>query len=478
MRHVKLLGIALTLALVLTGPQALAAATKSANPNAAAATKPKPKPDPFAQLEVLVMKERAQELRLERSREERFRKKMEHEQALAAMARRRRDRDQARASELNKEWEANHKKIAELKVVLNQAKGNLGELFGVTREVASDAANHLQRSLITVQYEKPGIQGRSKFLRQLASAKALPSMQQLERLWFELQREMIAQGQVVKFDTKVKSKNGSTHKRQVVRIGSFTAVSDGHFLHYNAGTKMFQTLPVPIPYPRLRSIARQFQQAKPGNHYAEAVVDPASGGLITTYDRRPDVLKRISLGGDVAYVIVSIGSIGAILAIFQFFYLLRTEILVRRQLESIDKPVPTNPLGRLLLVADTARAARTDVAELHFSEAILREIPKIERFQSFLRLVVAAGPLLGLIGTVIGMIITFHAITATSSSSPTLMANGIGQAMINTALGLGVAIPLLFATTGLMGRSRAIIQTLDEHLEILLAKHVRESEAH
>jgi biopolymer transport protein ExbB len=99
-------------------------------------------------------------------------------------------------------------------------------------------------------------------------------------------------------------------------------------------------------------------------------------------------------------------------------------------------------------------------------------VPKIERFQAFLRLAVAAGPLLGLIGTVIGMIITFQSITESGSSDPKLMAAGIGQAMIATVLGLGIAIPLLFINAGLATMSRSVVQVLDEQSNGLLAEHI------
>jgi biopolymer transport protein ExbB len=133
----------------------------------------------------------------------------------------------------------------------------------------------------------------------------------------------------------------------------------------------------------------------------------------------------------------------------------------------------------VLLVSRSASAGGTpvDLAELRISEAILRELPRLERFQSFLRLAVAAGPLLGLIGTVVGMIVTFKAITATASSDPKLMATGIGQAMIATVLGLGIAIPLLFVNAGLTEWSRRIIQVLDEQSQSLIAGHMRRGQA-
>jgi biopolymer transport protein ExbB len=113
-----------------------------------------------------------------------------------------------------------------------------------------------------------------------------------------------------------------------------------------------------------------------------------------------------------------------------------------------------------------------EVVELRISEAVLKEVPKLERYQSFLRLAVAAGPLLGLIGTVVGMILTFQSITESGSSDPKLMASGISQAMIATLLGLGIAVPLLFANAWLQSISKSIVQILDEQSTGLLAERL------
>jgi biopolymer transport protein ExbB len=155
--------------------------------------------------------------------------------------------------------------------------------------------------------------------------------------------------------------------------------------------------------------------------------------------------------------------------------LIRVRLAVSRQLKNLDNPTPNNPLGRVLLAfkGDPSRIEEdADVAELRISEAVLHEVPKLERFQAFLRLSVAAGPLLGLIGTVVGMIITFQSITESGSSDPRLMATGIGQAMIATVLGLGIAIPLLFANALLNSLSRTVVQILDEQSAGMLAESI------
>ena len=179
-------------------------------------------------------------------------------------------------------------------------------------------------------------------------------------------------------------------------------------------------------------------------------------------------------------MIIVVGVLGVLLAVFQAVYLVMTRFAVSAQLqESRTSPKPSNPLGRVLLAfrGDGKRIENAELAELRISEAVLREVPRLERFQSFLRLAVAAGPLLGLIGTVIGMIITFRAIVASGTSDPRLMADGIGQAMIATVLGLGIAIPLLFINAGLASLSRGVTQTLDEQSQALLAQNAQRNDA-
>jgi len=197
--------------------------------------------------------------------------------------------------------------------------------------------------------------------------------------------------------------------------------------------------------------------------------------LTGLYVERPTFAERIKLGQEVGYVIITVGILGALAFIFQLIHLVLVRLAVSNQLKNLDRPSASNPLGRVLLAfkGDKTRIEDdADVAELRITEAVLKEVPKLERFQAFLRLAVAAGPLLGLIGTVWGMILTFQSINESGSSDPKLMATGIGQAMIATVLGLGIAIPLLFAGALLSTLSKAVVQILDEQSAGMLAESI------
>ena len=368
-------------------------------------------------------------------------------------------------------YNANELKLADLDKRMKQTLVSLGlgEVFGLARQVAGDSATIMQQSMTTAQIAAAGADDRVAALRALAEADAVPDSVALKRLWTELLREMTLAGQVVKFTTKVGQPNGGQSELEVVRVGPFTASAGADYLSFIPELKTFVRLSRQPPAD-LRALATRLASSADG--YVPAAVDPARGALLALYVERPNWLERIHRGGEVTYVIIAVGALGVALWAVQFLYLVVVRFGVWSQLRNLNKLSKTNPLGRVLL-AFTGEGARieqdADIVELRISEAVLREVPKLERFQPFLRLAVAAGPLLGLIGTVVGMIVTFQAITESGSSDPKLMANGIGQAMIATVAGLGIAIPLLFGNSILATLSRGVVQILDEQSTGLLA---------
>ncbi|MEX2122476.1 MAG: MotA/TolQ/ExbB proton channel family protein [Woeseia sp.] len=460
-----------------------AQAQAEAEARAKAAAEERAKAQVFANLAAQIRELAAQEATLLQQQEAAARRELQEQERLAKEQVDRRNRAEANSQALDRRWEANEQTIGETSALLRQHEGNLGELFGVTRQIAGDAAGVMQESLLSTQFRPASDEEeRAAFMRRLAGATALPSIRELERLWFELVREMTGSGKTVRYQTEVMqlengAPTGTAEPEEVVRAGPFTVVRGNDFLGYLSGEKSLTELDG-VLVGNFRSIARDLFNTPPDAGYARAVIDPSGGALLGLYLRRPDWLERIHLGEAVGYVIISVGILGVLLALFQYGYLLKTRVAVKAQLKDLSRPKDDNPLGRLLLAFGGGNGEGTgtgqkpdnvEVAELRLSEAVLREIPKLERFQAFLRLAVAAGPLLGLIGTVIGMIITFHAIVASGSSDPKLMAHGIGQAMIATVLGLGIAIPLLFINAGLTAFSRGVTQILDEQSDALLA---------
>ena len=402
-----------------------------------------------------------------KEREQRFLAERNKQAQMTAEVRADLTEQQRRSTALSTSFDANEKKLTELQSQLDSRAGNLGEMFGVVRQVANDFSSVVHNSMISAQYPD-----REAFVTKLAGSKSLPSMQDMERFWFELQREMTETGSIVKFKTQVVTPKGESVEKSVTRVGSFTAVSEGQYLSYLPGQRQLAIM-ARQPGSKFEGPANWLEGGKEG--YVETVVDPTRGVLLSIYAQRPNTIERIEKGELVGYIIIVVGVVGALLAAYQLFYLATVRGRVRNQLKFPNAPGQDNPLGRVLATfkGDSEKLEQeAEVVELRISEAVLREVPKLERFQSFLKLAVAAGPLLGLIGTVVGMIVTFQSITESGSSDPKLMAAGISQAMIATVLGLGIAIPLLFANAWLSSISKSIVQILDEQSTGLLAERL------
>jgi biopolymer transport protein ExbB len=395
--------------------------------------------------------------------------------ALLRQAEQQRTQLEAASDRLSDTYQANELRISNLNQELRDKAAALGlaELFGLARQAANDNSSILQQSLITTQFPTPdGELPRDEWMRQFAATTAAPTSAELERLWIEIQREMTASGQVAKYRTTVVQPNGEPVESEVIRIGPFTATSEGQFLAYLPELRTYNVLPRQLP-DEFMDVAREFSNATSG--YADAVVDAGRGSLLALYVERPTNLERVEQGEMIGLIIIVVGALGFLAFVFQLIHLIFVRIAVSGQLRHLDRPTANNPLGRVLLAfkGDKSKIEQdADVAELRITEAVLREVPKLERFQAFLRLCVAAGPLLGLIGTVVGMILTFQSITESGSSDPRLMATGIGVAMIATVLGLFVAIALLFANALLNSLSRGIVQVLDEQSAGMLAESI------
>jgi biopolymer transport protein ExbB len=406
------------------------------------------------------------------AREAKFLAERNRQSAMMAEAKAELDEARKRSQQLSSTFDSNEKRLTDMQAQLDSRAGNLGEMFGVVRQVANDFSSVVTNSIISAQYP-----GRAEFVSKLAGSKTLPSMADLERFWFELQREMTETGKVVKYKSKVISPEGKPVDATVTRVGPFAATSGGRYLAY-LPSQQAMSIMARQPGSKFENMAGSFEDTKSG--YAAAYVDPTRGTLLSIYAQRPTVKERIDKGEAVGYVIILVGLVGAALGLYQLFHLSVVRAHVRNQLKFLKDPHLDNPLGRVLATfkaADTETLERSaEVVELRISEAVLKEVPRLERFQSFLKLAVAAGPLLGLIGTVIGMILTFQSITESGSSDPKLMAAGISQAMIATVLGLSIAIPLLFLNAWLVSLSKSIIQVLDEQSSGLLAERLESME--
>lgn len=369
---------------------------------------------------------------------------------LLAQAKARLAKAEARQTELKAEFEANREQLADQRILLDARSAQLGEVFGVVREVAKTTTDSLRDSLMNAQYPDR--------LRSLAFARQerVPSPTELRALWFALQQEITASGQIERFEAPVVDRQGETKTHRVTRVGPFVALDEqGQFLSFDPERQNLSVFPTQPDFH-----ARTEAQAFVNGTGHQVTIDPSRGNLLHMLSLTPSLEARLHQGGMVAYIILALGALGLLIAFVRLIGTTIVSFRVSRQLKRPQQPNAKNPLGRLMLSAKGA-ASFEDVS-LKVDEALLGEVPSLERGLALLKLLAAVAPLLGLLGTVTGMIGTFQSITLFGNSDPKLMAGGISQALITTVLGLCAAIPLLFCHSFLAARTRRLLQLLQQ----------------
>jgi len=395
------------------------------------------------------------------AREQRFIEAKEQQHALLEEAKAMLVGEEARSEQLRRAYEDNERTIEEQEALLRERMGSLGEQRGIVRQVAGEMKAILESSLVSAQ-----IPDRPLYADALAEGEELPSIEELERLWLLALEEMVESGKVIRFPATVITGDGQESERQVTRIGVFNAMTDGRFLRYlpEAG-KLVE--PQRQPARRYQRMALDLEQANAG--IVATPVDPTRGALLSLLIQTPDLETRIKQGGIVGYIIIAIGGVALLIALQRFIVLTTIGQTVQRQMQQ-ETPNANNPLGRIMAIFTENPRYDTETLGLKLDEAILRELPQIQRGLGTLAILAAIAPLLGLLGTVTGIIETFQAITLFGTGDPRLMSGGISQALVTTVLGLGVAIPVLLVHSFLSSTSNQLIQVLDKQSAAMVAR--------
>lgn len=405
---------------------------------------------------------RESERRKNAQREAEFSKARDQQKNLLRRARNTLKKEEDRSTRLENDFKNNEIRLAQLENLLTEKLGDLGELFGIVRQVAGDTRGQVEASLISAQFP-----GRAAFLGELAQSKELPTIQQLRDLWYAIQMEMTESAKVSRFRTSVITVDGKEASREVVRIGTFNAISNGQYLRYDAELGKLAELGRQ-PAGRYLSIAEDFGETQSG--IAEMAIDPSRGSILSLLVLTPSLRERVDQGGTVGYAIIVLAIFGLMLAVWRLFQLsvVASKVNAQMRTETADED---NPLGRVLIAYHNNREADVETLELKLDEAILQEMPDLERGLSTIKVLSAVAPLMGLLGTVTGMIETFQAITLFGTGDPKLMAGGISQALVTTVLGLLTAIPLVLLHTVVSGRSKSVTHILEEQSAGMIATH-------
>jgi len=408
-----------------------------------------------------VKADRVSEAKLDKKREAEFKSARADKQALLNKAKRELANQQARNKRLTTEYAANEITLAQKEVELDNAKGTLGEMFGVSRSAAADAYGQVATSIVSAQYP-----GRGEALSRIANSKEIPGLEDLEELWFALQTEMTQSGEISQFSAEVTNLDGSTVTQNVTRIGTFNLVSEDGYLTYNDEVSQIQPL-AKQPAGYIAETAADFFDTSSG--YAGVYIDPSQGGILALETRKRTLMEFYHQGEEVGYAITVLLIIGCLIALERMIVLSSMTSKIRAQEKNLDQPNENNPLGRLLKIYHDNKSVDAETLELKLDEGILRETPQVDRGINLIKMFAAIAPLMGLLGTVIGMIMTFQTITLFGTGDPKIMAGNISLALVTTALGLICALPLILIHSVVAGKSKSVLQKLDEQSAGLIA---------
>jgi len=376
------------------------------------------------------------------------------------------------SARLEKHYEKNVKKIQKLQLQLDDHLGTLKELFSHLQTTAGSTAALFDNSIISAQFP-----GRSETLNQLtakiANRSTLPTINDMEDLWYELQLEMAESGKITHFKTNVVNTKGEEQLQDIVRIGTFNLISNGQYLEYIPETHKIITYNRQPPN-HFEVSATRFQSSHGNGELSSIGIDPTRGSILSALVHSPYISERIEQGGLVGYAILFLGAIGLLLGIERLVYLGLSSRRIKKQQKN---PVANlnNPLGRIFNIYQQNKQIDIDTLELKLAKAILNEKAPLERCLSFMKIISVVAPLLGLLGTVTGMINTFQAITLFGTGDPKLMAGGISQALVTTVMGLCVAIPVVLLHTIVNSRSKQILGVLEEQSIGMIAEQAESS---
>lgn len=423
------------------------------------------------QLLELVRQGKTAETNEHRQREAEFLAKKNEQGQLLSNAKNTRVQEERKSERLETVFEENERKLGDLQKQLDDRLGSLKELFGVIQQVAGDARATFQQSIISAQFPNRG-DSLTQLIEKVSGGSRLPSIEEIENLWYQIQREMTQSGKVVTFSSEVILPDGAREERDVVRVGTFNLVSDGKYLQYLSESGDVAEL-IRQPAGRFLGSASDIQAATGSDSLVGFAVDPSRGSILGLLVQAPSLSERVDQGGLVGYVTLAIGAIGMLLAAERIIFLLTVGRKVQAQVKS-DRINTNNPLGRVLSVYEDNKGVDVETLELKLDEAIMKEMPPLERFLGLIKIISAVAPLLGLLGTVTGMIQTFQAMTLFGTGDPKLMAGGISQALVTTVIGLVVALPTLFLHSMVAGWSKRIVHTLEEQSAGIIAVHAEQ----
>jgi biopolymer transport protein ExbB len=401
-----------------------------------------------------VEKNREELSSIDKVRLDEFIKKVADRRFLLSKAKKQLADEEARNQRLENLFEANEIKLSELETELNIKLGVLGELFGVARQMAGELQADSESAYNFSEYPQ-----RTDALNEIGKIK-VHSLKNLEDLWVLHLNEIASSGEVKEISANIINSSGDIEETRLVRYGPFNMVENRSFVKTDIANNAFSVLQ---KQPE-RSLRRNFRSHYRSDGYSVAPIDPTRGFLLSLYLDKPSTFERIAQGKLIGFIIVVIGISGLIFAGYRYYSLYK-----------YSKTISSNDDNDVFNKIDSISNNTPDVEafERECDEVLLAVNGNLSFGVNWIKFLAAVAPLLGLLGTVIGMIETFQAITVFGTGDPKQMAGGISQALVTTMLGLIFAAPLLAMYTLLSEKVSGILQEIEEFVAVNIVKKIK-----
>lgn len=354
---------------------------------------------------------------------------------------------------------------------LSQMDAQTRELVGFVRISAKDTI-----ALINQSQQSALVADRVKYLHGPANQSQFPSMDQIHGMANVLFDEIARSGEVRVQRAHLVDRAGEEVEADVLVLGNFSAAwrkeKETGFLLYSDKSQRFFALSRK-PAARVGAKIRDYMAGKS----TDAPIDISKGGALRQMVHKQSLAEQVPKGGPIVWIIIALGVLALVIIVERAVFLLRMSANPDQMMDRINslaknqdwdkcmalcKKTGNKPVANVLAWGLKHRDLGRQDMENALQEAILGEIPRLERFLSALGMMAAVSPLLGLLGTVTGMINTFHVITYHGAGDPKMMSGGISEALVTTMMGLAVAIPILLAHTLLTRRAENIIAQMEE----------------
>ena len=436
-------------------------------------------------MRVMAVKAREKQLLLlEKTRKEKILAEQEAEKSRKEILE---DRDKllgaiSRMKAANKKLTSQNKSLGEDIVILTQKEKKLNdkvtemdaevkELVGFVRITAKDLSDLTARSL------QSAVSGNSpEIMDRIVDNTGFPGMKEISTMTDLLFDEIRNSGQVRIQPGTIIDRSGREVTADILSLGNFSAAYKkegeiGFLLHSDQSRRLFALSKKP-PGTMQKEISRYM-----AGESISVPIDMSKGAAMRQLTHKLSLLEQIPKGGPVVWPIVGIAVVALLIILERIIFLSLISMNHQNFMEKLKNFIEKNewqacknfckihnkkPLARAVMAAVPFRDKSRIDMENALQEAILREIPPMERFMSTLGMLAAIAPLMGLLGTVTGMINTFHVITFFGTSDPRMMSGGISEALITTMLGLSVAIPIMLCHTLINRKVENLISTMEE----------------